>query len=88
MTSRKNVWRGKLGALQFRRETKRYSDGTPYGCDVLYIRVKGKFCATVERFDWPGYPNGKTLCLLLGTYSAESPVSAARTIRNRYLKES
>lgn len=84
MTSRKNVWRGKVGQLQFRRETKRYSDGSAWGCDVLYVRVKGKFCCIVEPFEWP---DGKTLAVLCGNYMAVSAGQAARVIKQRYLKE-
>lgn len=40
--SLKNKWR-KRGSIQFRRETRRLSDGTPDG-DVLFVRVKGKAC--------------------------------------------
>lgn len=50
--SLKNKWR-KRGRLEFRRESKRYHDGSIYGPgeDVLFIRVKGKACvfATYDR---------------------------------------
>lgn len=85
MASKKNVWRGKAGGLQFRRETKRYSDGTPWGKDVLYIRVKGKFCFFLEPFDWGDVAPNKTIALFTGTYSAASPIQAAKIIRAKYL---
>ena len=80
MASRKNVWR-RRGALEFRRETKRYSDGTPWGCDVLYIRVKRRACAVVEPFDWSHLGTGKTLSVLCGTYRAATPIEAAHLAR-------
>jgi hypothetical protein len=85
MSSKKNVWRGKSGGLQFRRETKRYSDGTPWGCDALYVRIKGKFCCVIEPFEWSDCAKGKTLSLLMGNYSAQSPIGAAHAIRERFL---
>ena len=50
--SRKNKWRTR-GAIQFKRETRRYHDGTPSGGDVLFIRIRGKACvfATTEPSD-------------------------------------
>ena len=42
--SLKNKWR-KRGRIEFRRETRRLSDGTPDG-DVLFIRVRKKACVT------------------------------------------
>jgi hypothetical protein len=85
MTSKKNVWRGKIGQLQFRREAKLYSDGTPWGCDVLYIRIKGKFCCTIEPFQWGDVAKGKTLSLLIDNYSAQTPIGAAHAIKERFL---
>lgn len=85
MASRKNKWRGRKGAVQFRRETKRYHDGTPWGIDVLYVRIAGKACAVVEPFDWKAVAPGKTLSVLLGTYHAAAPAQAAHMIRD-YLK--
>lgn len=87
MTSRKNTWRGKAGQLQFKRETKRYSDGTPWGCDVLYVRIKGRFCCIIEPFEWGDMARGKTLSLLMGNYSAQDPISAAHAIRDRYMNK-
>lgn len=80
MSSRKNKWR-KCGALEFRRETKRYDDGTPWGHDVLFVRIKGKACAVIEPFDWRAVAPDRTLCLLAGSYSAETPLSAAHRAR-------
>ena len=40
MPSRKNVWR-RRGRFEFRRETARLSDGTPWG-DTLWIRSVAK----------------------------------------------
>lgn len=68
MASRKNKWR-RRGRLEFRRETKRYHDGTPWGHDILYVRIHRKGCVIVEPFkldnpvsDWP------PLSVLCGTY--------------------
>lgn len=42
--SRKNKWR-KRGALEFKRESVRYHDGTIWPeRDVLFIRIRGKAC--------------------------------------------
>lgn len=83
MASRKNVWRT-IGRLQFRRETKQYSDGTPYGCDVLFVRRKGVACAVVEPFEWGAVAPGKTLSVLCGTYRAATAAQAAHMAK-RYL---
>jgi hypothetical protein len=78
--SKKNKWRTR-GRLQFRRETKRYSDGTPWGCDVLFIRRRGIACAVVEPFDWDSAAPGKRLSVLTGTYRAANAVEAAKLAR-------
>lgn len=84
MASRKNKWR-KRGRLEFRRETKRFSDGSPWSpaTDILFVRIKGKACSTVEPFDWShlGEPK-KTVCVSAGTYRAASPVQAAHLARD------
>ena len=80
MASRKNKWRT-VGKLQFRRETKRYTDGTPWGCDVLYVRRKGVACAVVEPFDWEACAPGKTLSVLCGTYRAATAIEAAHMVK-------
>lgn len=84
MTSKKNVWR-RAGRIEFRRETKRYSDGSPWGCDTLFIRIKGKACAVVEPFDWSHLKTGQSLSILCDTYQAATPLQAARVAR-AYLK--
>jgi hypothetical protein len=40
---RLNVWR-KAGRIEFRRETRRLHDGTPWGdgAEILYCRIRGK----------------------------------------------
>lgn len=83
MPSRKNQWR-KRGLLEFRRETKRHDDGTPWGHDVLYVRVHRKACVVIEPFTWGVCAPGKTVSLLANTYSAHTPVTAAKYAR-RYL---
>lgn len=77
---KKNVWR-KCGRLEFRRETKRYSDGTPWGNDVLFIRIRKKACAFVEPFDWSHLGTGQTLAIHCEVYSAATPIQAAHAIR-------
>lgn len=77
MASKKNTWRTR-GRFQFRRETKRYSDGSPWGCDLLYIRVRKVACAIVEPFDWRGASPGSTVSVLCGTYRAARPAPPAR----------
>jgi hypothetical protein len=84
MPSKKNKWR-KRGQFEFRRETKRYSDGTPWGCDVLFVRVRKVACAIVEPFDWKACAPGKTLSVLTGTYRSARPVEAAHKVRD-YLR--
>ena len=81
MASKKNKWRGPKGGLQFRRETKRYSDGTPWGHDVLYVRIAGKACAVVQPCEWQCYPD-KTLSVLCGTYRAATAIEAAHMVRD------
>lgn len=82
---RKNVWR-RAGPFEFKRETKRFSDGSPWvpATDTLFIRIRKVACSTVETFDWKTCAPGKTLCISLGTYRAAAPIEAARKIR-RYL---
>jgi hypothetical protein len=87
MASKKNKWR-KCGRLEFMRETKRYSDGTAWGHDVLFIRIKGKACAFVEPFDWSFKGTKETLCIHTGTYEAATPLTAARRIRAYLIRES
>lgn len=83
MASKKNKWR-KRGRLEFRRETKRFSDGSPWSppCDVLYIRVRKVACAVVEPFIWGDAAPLKTLSVLTGTYRAARPAEAARIVRD------
>lgn len=87
MPSKKNKWR-RRGRLEFRRETKRFYDGSPWEprCDVLYVRIRGIACGVVESFDWQATAPGKTLCVLTEVYSAARPVEAAHRIR-AYLRE-
>lgn len=82
MASKKNKWR-KRGRLEFRRETKRFSDGSPWEprTDVLYIRVRRVACAIVEPFDWRGTAPGKSLSVLCGTYRSATPIEAAHMAR-------
>ncbi len=84
MPSLKNKWR-KRGRLEFRRETKRYSDGTPWGHDVLYIRVRKHDCAIVEPCELDSYrQQGKTLSVLPSinsTYRIVKPVQVPAIIR-------
>ena len=84
MASKKNVWR-RRGKLQFMRKTKRYSDGTAWGCDQLFVRIKGRDCAIVEPFDLQSYRDqGKTLSVLpsLGsTYRIDRPSRIPAIIR-------
>ncbi len=77
MASKKNVWRGPKGGLQFRRETKRYSDGTPWGHDVLFVRVRRKACVVFEPFHSDHMPEA-TMSALLGTYRLGGPVAMAK----------
>jgi hypothetical protein len=79
MASRKNKWR-KRGALEFKRETKRYSDGTPWGHDVLFVRIKGKACAIVEPCDFASLPS-RTISVLCGTWRIVRPTQAPKLIR-------
>jgi len=83
MASRKNKWR-RCGRLEFRRETKRYSDGTPWGHDVLYIRVRRVACAVVEPWDGPTTCFGivPTVSVSAGTYRLTTAVKAARIARD------
>lgn len=89
MASRKNKWRSR-GRLQFKRETKRYSDGTPWGHDILFVRVRKQDCALVE--PWTEiFPAGhehhnparrvSVLPSLGSTYRIISAVQAAKLIR-------
>jgi len=84
MASRKNKWRT-AGRFQFRRETKRYSDGSPWGCDTLFVRIKGRACTSIEPFQWGAVRPGCTLCVSVGTYRAATPISAARMARQYLL---
>ena len=85
MPSKKNKWR-KRGRLEFRRETKRYSDGTPWGKDVLYVRIRKVDCAIVEPMELESYrAAGNTLSVLpsLGsTYRIDRPSRIPAIIRN------
>jgi hypothetical protein len=67
--SRKNKWR-RRGRLEFRRETSRYSDGTPEGGDRLFVRIKGKACVVFGDWDGPRiYGDENTsMYLLTGVY--------------------
>lgn len=86
MASHKNKWR-KAGRFEFRRETKRYHDGTPWGCDVLFVRIRRVGCCVVEPFAWKECAPGKTLSLLCGIHSAETPIGAARHARQYLLTQ-
>lgn len=85
MASRKNKWRKIGDEIEVRRESKRYSDGSLWGVDVLYIRIKGRACAVVEPFEWGACAPGKTLSVLCGTYRSASPIEAAH-MAARYLR--
>ena len=85
MSSKKNKWRGRKGGIQFRRETKRFSDGTPWdpATDVLYIRVAGRDCYYVEPITGlnADYYKGKMwVSSVKHTTRAEKPVAAAKII--------
>lgn len=78
--SRKNRWRTR-GNLQFRRETRRYSDGSLMtGCDVLYIRIRRKACvfATLEPETGPGTGFWANDGLY---FKPKNPVQAANQLR-------
>lgn len=85
--SLKNKWR-RRGRLEFRRETSRLSDGTPWG-DVLWVRTiarnarKGRGVAYCnDRFDGKGVYGG------LGCYiypSPRNPVTVAKAMRRQAL---
>jgi hypothetical protein len=64
--SLKNKWR-KRGRLEFKRETARFSDGTPEGHDRLFVRIKGKACVIFGGWNGPQIDDA-TLYLLAGTY--------------------
>lgn len=87
MAGRKNKWRT-VGRFQFRRETKRFSDGTPEGHDILWIRIPGKACVFVEPFDWKAAAPGKTLCINVGTFRAATPFEAAHLAKEYLLRKS
>jgi len=78
--SLKNRWR-KLGRIEFRRETRRLSDGTPDG-DVLYIRVRGRACVTASMI--PRAIDGSGSLELWGNdglnFRPRGPVHAARQL--------
>jgi hypothetical protein len=80
--SRKNKWRTR-GALQFKRVTNRYSDGTSYGNDILFIRIRGKACVTAYsncEADGAICRPGK-IWANDGLYFCKSPVIAAKQLR-------
>jgi hypothetical protein len=82
MASRKNKWR-KRGRLEFRRETKRYHDGTPWGHDVLYVRIKRVACAVIEPWDGPSSnPKAQAVSVLVGTYRLTTAIEAAHLARS------
>lgn len=81
MASKKNKWR-RCGRLEFKRETKRYSDGTPWGHDVLYVRIRKCACVVIEPMD---HASGQ-LSVLLGTYRIARPVRVAN-LAMEYLNE-
>jgi len=84
--SRKNKWRTR-GKLQFRRETRRYSDGSlMVGCDVLYIRIRGKACvfATLEPVKGPGTGFWANDGLY---FKPTSPVQAANQLRRALYRQ-
>jgi len=85
MSSRKNVWR-RRGRLEFRRETARYSDGSPRGNDILYVRVRKVACVIVEPFtaewsDGRGRMHPNSVSVLVGTYRIARPAKAANYAR-------
>jgi hypothetical protein len=88
MASKKNKWRGRKGEIQFRRETKRYSDGTPWGKDVLFIRIAGVECCHVEPKEIPGatYAGKVWFSGVKTTSQALTPVQAAKAIL-RHLRQ-
>lgn len=78
---RLNYWR-RRGNLEFRRETKRLSDGTPWGngAETLFIRIRGKACVFVGTD--PGTGPGKGTYANDGVYfKVTNPVQAARQLR-------
>jgi hypothetical protein len=77
--SLKNKWRTR-GALQFRRETRRFTDGSPYGGDVLFIRIRGKACVIATTGDDAISRPGQIWCND-GLYFCKPHVAAAKQLR-------
>lgn len=84
---RLNKWRTR-GRFQFQRVSGRYSDGTPDGREILYIRIRRVGCVYAST----PYPDATGLLASVayndGTYfKAESPVAAAHQFRARLLRD-
>lgn len=90
MASRKNKWR-RRGRFEFRRETKRFSDGSPWvpATDILYIRIHRVGCAVVEpNQSLPSkVTRDSSLWVLHDIYRATSPIPAAHSIRKYLLNK-
>lgn len=77
--------RRRAGRFEFLRESGRYSDGTPDGREILYVRIKGVAAAYAST----PYPESTGLCARTSYnaghyFSAAGPVMAAKEFR-RYL---
>ena len=84
MASRKNKWR-KRGRLEFKRETARFSDGSPMGHDTLFIRIRKKACVIVQPFDLASHgiaSEPHRVSVLVGTYRIARPTKAANYARD------
>jgi hypothetical protein len=83
---RKNKWR-RAGRFEFRRESGRYSDGTPDGRDVLFVRIKGVACCYAST----PYPESEGLSARIyyndGLYFTGSPIKAAHKFRAAMLRK-